>query len=90
MIWCLFHRFLFETRRMIDFEIGNTRYGVPVPVPRPPGDFPLTELSARPGFGFFLHKHFLVASKGGDVTQNIDFQKEEVSLQGPKFLKEAI
>ena len=54
------------------------------------GRFPLHKLSARPGFGFFLHKHFLVASKGGDVTQNIDFQKEEVSLQGPKFLKEAI
>ena len=36
---------LYEPLSIIDFQKGNVRYGGPVPVPRPPGDFPYTDFA---------------------------------------------
>ena len=78
--------FLFETRLLVGFQIGNERSGGPFRYFDRRTIFHPQTLRAT-GIWIFPTQTFLVASTGGDVTENIDFQSGKVSLQGPIFVE---
>ena len=75
--------FLCESRLMVEFHVGNARSGGSFRYLSRRAIFPTHTFRAA-GIWIFLSstQSFLVASKGRDLTQNIDFQKRKVSLQG--------